>query len=225
MRCIAVSFIKQDFLIDERTFLEEERRFFVDEALLDKKLSLLKTLQDRNAAGELTNLSETRVEQSFNERIFCEVFDYKSVLNHSTGEYDLEVKSYHNGLYNDFSLGVFGASVARPKYIVSAELKSPGADLFAPQSGANYKGRSAVEQALATSKTNPTYQWTLVCNFQNLLIFSSYYEDQYLAFDLTQIKKRSQMKRILFVFQNGAFFKSNSNLGRLEIILKRKGLI
>src|SRR5205814_4883781 len=50
-------------------------------------LEILARLRARRADGHLRALTETRVEQSFNERLFAEVFGYRTLFQHGAGGY------------------------------------------------------------------------------------------------------------------------------------------
>jgi hypothetical protein len=133
------------------------------------KLELLRRLHRQYVTGTLPRYTETRVEQSWNEQIFAKVLGYRTQFSHDELPFHILPKDYADGNYNDFSLGFFGHG--RDRVLGSAELKSPGADLDAPQTGAQYKGRSPVEQALSTAQGHPDCRWVLVCNFTELRLY------------------------------------------------------
>lgn len=148
-----------------------ELGFTSDELLYG--LGVLDDLRARRADGSLARLSETRVEQSFNEQLFSKAFGYRTYLSHGAGEFELLPKKFEpdRRLYNDFALGFFSAlrGLDAPPAIVSCELKSPGADLDAPQ--ASYPGRiTPVQQAHATAGAEVL--WVLVSNFDEIRLYS-----------------------------------------------------
>ena len=121
-------------------FSEAQLRLFLSEHPLDadtceKKLAILRILLRRKSDGTLAGLTEKRIEQSFNEQLFAQIFDYKTLLRDGEGEYHLLPQNYRNvgsgGTYDDFSLGFF--SPLEKVALATAELKSPGTDLDAIQ--------------------------------------------------------------------------------------------
>ena len=95
-----------------------------------RRLRVLDKLRRRRDDGSLGALVETRVEQSFNEQLFAEVFDYRTLFRDGAGSYHLKPKGYSSltRQYNDFSLGFFGPGDAGEER-VSAELKGLSIDL------------------------------------------------------------------------------------------------
>ncbi len=86
-------------------------------------------------------LTEKRVEQSFNEQLFAFVLDYRTLLSHEPGEFHLLPQNFAGGKrFDDFSLGFFGTGEAEPRVLASAEFKSPGCDLDKPQTSGGYGG-------------------------------------------------------------------------------------
>src|SRR5437899_1536169 len=72
---------------------------------LSEAMTVLRILQRRRHEGFLDTVSETRIEQSFNERLFAELFGYRTLLRDGAGHYHLRPKTYYeNGRYDDFSL-------------------------------------------------------------------------------------------------------------------------
>lgn len=140
---------------------------------LTKKLALLRRLRRQYEAHSLPRkFSETNVEQSFNEQLFSQVFDYQTLLSHDSGVYHLHPKKYVSttGRYNDFSLGYFFPE--KSHVFVSAELKGPGANLDRPQGG-EYGFITPVEQALNAVKNHTGYEWIIVCNYHELRLYRS----------------------------------------------------
>jgi hypothetical protein len=142
---------------------------------ISRKLEVLGRLQARRADGLLTALCETAVEQTFNERLFAEVFDYATLLRDGKGDYHLWPKKIHKDKrsgrwrYDDFSLGFFGAAGGEP--LVVAELKDPGADLDRPQKGKRYRGQSPVQQGHAAAEKSPSVKWVIVSNFDEMRLY------------------------------------------------------
>lgn len=110
------------------------------------KLERLRGLHGRLLDGTLKRLPETRVEQSFNEHLFAEVFDYSTLLMHGASNYHLQPKQpTAAGAYSDFSLGFFGPAGGTPH--VHAELKGYRQQLDDPQPSGNHVGITPVRQA------------------------------------------------------------------------------
>lgn len=136
-----------------------------------KKLALLRRLRRQYEVHSMPcNFTETNVEQSFNEQLFAQVFDYQTLLSHDNGTYHLHPKNYvtTTGRYDDFSLGYFFPENSHVR--VSAELKGPGANLDKPQAG-KYGYITPVEQALSAVQSRVDYQWVIVCNYQELRLY------------------------------------------------------
>lgn len=206
----------KNFLFNRSIYEAELRRYYVPDGELDEKLDLLHTLREADKNGNLNVLTETKVEQSFNEQLFCRIFNYKSLFMKNGEEFNIQPKSYSgSGSYNDFSLGYFGVNEGACHY-ASCELKNPGYDLFKSQPG-KYEGKSAVEQAFESATKFETVEWVLVCNFTNLLLFPIDDPDDCLFFDLLEIVKRSEMHRLLFALSSGGLF-FKGKYARLQIV-------
>jgi hypothetical protein len=133
-----------------------------------EKLALLRRLAQRTVFG---TLSETRVEQSWNEQLFAKLLGYRTLLSHDALPFNILPKNIANRHhFDDFSLGFFGAD--EDIVLGTAELKSPGASLDARQFSGNYGGRTPVDQALATALVHgATCRWVLVSNFRELRLY------------------------------------------------------
>src|SRR5206468_1893244 len=98
------------------------------------QLALLRRLRERHRTRAYC---ETRIEQSFNEQLFAQVFGYQTLFSHDRVPFHLLPKNYYGGSrYDDFALGFFGVEPAR--IVASVELKSPGVRLDRPQAGTDY---------------------------------------------------------------------------------------
>lgn len=169
-------------------------------------LERLAVLRERDSRGDLRALTERRVEQSFNEKLFAEVFGYRTLLRDGAGHYHLEPQRYAPaaGLrhYTDFSLGFYERGEGPTAAI--AELKAPGASLDDPQHG-RYAGQSAVQQALATASAAGS-QWAIVSNFDELRLYRT---GQPLAYETFRLMDPSPLR-----FRRGyALFSRSSLLG------------
>jgi hypothetical protein len=133
-----------------------------------EKLALLRRLAQHTVFG---TLSETRVEQSWNEQLFAKVLGYRTLLSHDALPFNILPKNIadrHH--FDDFSLGFFGAD--EDIVLGTAELKSPGANLDARQTSGNYGGRTPLEQALETARVHgDSCRWVLVSNFRELRLY------------------------------------------------------
>ena len=146
-------------------------------AAVDTGLATLAALQQRNSRGDLRALTESNVEQSFNEQLFAKLFGYRTLLRDGGAAFHVLPKAYSfsrtelRKYYSDFSLGHFAMERGEiiGNAIASAELKEFGADLDAPQKG-NYKGITAVEQAHNTARA-ASAPWTIVCNFEEMQLY------------------------------------------------------
>jgi hypothetical protein len=176
-------------------------------------LVTLEKLLSRRADGTLAALCETRVEQSFNERLFSEVFGYQTLLRSGMGSYHLEPKSRHaSGRYDDFSLGFYGPSGGTP--LVSCELKSPGADLDAPQPA--YHGVTPVQQAMRAVTETPSVKWVLLSNFDEVRLYRAGDPGRYHAVRLSDLLTPWDMERALAVLSREALLGDGSRRAPLE---------
>lgn len=166
------------------------------------KLELLRRVVRRDLEGVLPRLIESRVEQSWNEQIFARVLGYQTLFSHDSLPYHLEPKRYGNGLYDDFSLGLFGGGPER--VVASAELKSPHADLDRPQPG--YGNISAVEQALRRAEPEGV-PWALVSNFVELRLYRVCSSELIAIARIDRIRSRVDIQAL------GAVFSRRSLLG------------
>jgi len=153
------------------------------DATATRALNILARLRDRYLDGTIPSLTESRVEQSFEEQLFAEVFGYRTLLRDGYGQYHLRVKSYCNGLFDDFSLGFYGP--AGDHSVVTAELKSPGCDLDAPQN--RTPPLTPVQQAHGTAAGDPNVEWILVSNFDEIRLYRKGSMSDYESLRLTEI--------------------------------------
>ncbi|KYG05073.1 hypothetical protein BE21_43005, partial [Sorangium cellulosum] len=142
------------------------------------KLALLRRLAQSTLLG---GLPETRVEQSWNEQVFAKLLDYRTLLSHSALPFHVLPKNAAGARrFDDFSLGFFG--LGEHTVLGTAELKSPGTDLDAPQWTGNYKGTTPVEQALSAARGHgAACRWVLVSNFRELRLYDARSPDAPLA--------------------------------------------
>ncbi|HZF50271.1 MAG TPA: hypothetical protein VE093_16545 [Polyangiaceae bacterium] len=168
-----------------------------------EKLALLRRLAQKTVFG---NLPETRVEQSWNEQLFAKVLGYRTLLSHDARPFHILPKNaadrYH---YDDFSLGFFGAG--EDIVLGSAELKSPGASLDAPQTSGNYNHRTPVQQALETAHVHgPGCRWVLVSNFRELRLYDMREPSEPLAVvkDLSLLRNQDDLALVCAHFDAAA---------------------
>lgn len=166
----------------------------VARAELAEKLALLRNLVVRLSSPAVLNSKETVVEQSFNERLFAELFDYQTLFRDGMGNYHLRPKNYYSQRrrYDDFALGFFeGDEGSR---LVLAELKSPGTDLEAPQTSGRYAGRTPIEQAFDAAAGSEA-RWIVVSNFDEIRIFSTSSAALWESIRLTDILSIGELAR------------------------------
>jgi hypothetical protein len=163
----------------------------LDRTRATEKLSRLRHLRDRTASGVLRALVETRIEQSFNEQLFAEVFEYTTLFRSGGGEYHILPKNLApGGRFDDFSVGFF-AGAGSDQVVARAELKSPGTDLDAPQLG-NYGGISPVQQAF---RARGAATWLIVSNFDELRLYHHSSEERCEVITLTNILSLADVER------------------------------
>jgi hypothetical protein len=170
-----------------------------------QKLDLLGRLQRTYIECRLPRESETRVEQSFNEQLFAKVFGYRTLFSHDALPYHLRPKNYASGArrYDDFSLGRFWGD-ERDEIVATAELKSPGTNLDAPQKDRDDR-ISPVEQAFRAARGFPGCRWVIVSNFRELRLYGVDAPDQpIIAVDLHEVRTRRQLARACAHFDRQA---------------------
>ncbi|MGM0578297.1 MAG: hypothetical protein ACQEXJ_21415 [Myxococcota bacterium] len=181
---------------------------------LADKLEILERLHLRRRSGELADLTETRVEQSFNERLFSEVFDYRTLLRDGAGEYHLQPRFRHKRhRYDDFALGFFGPTGGVP--VVSCELKSYGTDLDAPQTGGSYSGQTPVEQA-HSAVSGPQVRWILLSNFDELRLYRAGDQSRCFRTLLSGIYTVTDFREVYAVFSRKALLGSSPSSSPLD---------
>lgn len=137
-------------------------------------LDVLGRLQHLHRVGHWGALTESNIEQSFVERVFADVFGYRTLLSDkiASGSPELIPKLYvplvDGRSFPDFSVGQF--RVDQQQIAVSAELKGPLADLDAPQAGQSYGGRSAVQQAMIAAVAAHA-EWCIVSNTDEVRLY------------------------------------------------------
>jgi hypothetical protein len=195
-------------------------------------LELLHVLCRRRTDGSLASLTETRIEQSFNERLFAELFGYRTLFRNGKGAYHLQPKVYQHqsGRYSDFSLGTFGPSDGRE--LVIAELKNPGTNLLAPQGG-HYGKASPVDQAFDAARAAPTVKWIIISNFDEMRL---YHIDDITTWNgvfLSDTLSLADVRRLLVLFSRQSLIGDgcSSPLGKLRakespvIIPQKEGFV
>ncbi len=203
---------KLDFLYHKGIYEEELRKYSPGNGKLLDALRTFRRLQTRHKENIFGELTETQLEQSFNEQVFCSVFGYDSQFMKAAGQFHVLPKVYKSKQYNDLSLGYRDGT--KPSEFISKatlELKGPEHDL----------AEKAIPQAFKYAKSNSTIEWVLACNFKELFLFDKNDQSKSLHFDLAQISDANNVKRILFPIAMGAFFSLDGALGRLEKIRRR----
>lgn len=176
-------------------------------------LDRLARLQHLHRSGYWSRLKESNVEQSFVERVFADVFGYSTLLSRGRGadvEHEVMPKVYvplagAARAFPDFALGFFRAD--QQETVVSAELKSPGANLDDPQGG-NYGGKSPVQQAMLAA-SNARAEWCIVSNTNELRLYRVPDEENYERAFLLDVESPASFRRAY------ALFSRRSLLGKL----------
>lgn len=164
-------------------------------------LARLGRLQHLHRSGYWTRLTESNVEHSFVERVFADVFGYATLLGAAEAKHDVMPKIYvplpgSKKAFPDFALGHFLAD--QDEVVVTAELKSPNADLDAPQGG-NYAGKSPVQQAmLAAASANA--EWCVVSNTNEVRLYRVPDENAYERVFLLDVVSPSDFRRAHALF-------------------------
>ena len=162
---------------------------------------MLLRLQELQRSGIWRDLTESTIEQSFNERVFAQVFGYETLLasNNATTVHQLPklyVTLPGGRAFPDLALGWFRADESQ--VVVTAEWKGPGADLDARQGGA-YGGKSPVAQALQAAE-GAGAQWSVVSNFDEVRLYRVPNPDAYESVSLAQIQSPMALRRALALF-------------------------
>jgi hypothetical protein len=168
----------------------------VDEGEVLRGLARLGRLQHLHRSGYWTTLAESNVEQSFVERVFAEVFGYATLLASDGTNHDVMPKIYvplpgSKRAFPDFALGHFRAD--QHEIVVTAELKSPDADLDAPQGG-NYGGNSPVQQAMMAAR-NANAEWCVISNTNEVRLYRVPDENAYEHVLLLNVLSPSDFRR------------------------------
>lgn len=184
---------------------------FVDDREIVAGLERLGRLQHLERSGFWSSLSESNVEQSFVERVFADVFGYATLLGREGESESVEViaKLYvplpgSARAFPDFALGFFRAD--QRETVVTAELKSPNADLDAPQTG-NYAGRSPVQQAMLAAQ-HAHAEWCVVSNTNEVRLYRVPDEARFESISLLDVESPLEFRRAY------ALFSRRSLLGR-----------
>jgi hypothetical protein len=190
-----------------------------------EKLDLLQRIRWRQLDGTVMALTEKRVQQSFNEQIFGEVFDYRTLYRHGRETYHLRPETYAPGPgqsrnYDDFSLGFFG--VDDEQTLVSAELKGHGVDLDRPQSR-TYEGKTPVEQAHETASRILGVEWVIVCNFDELRLYRVGRQDAYQVVRLSDVLDLNDLARAYAIFSRATLMGEQGQASPLFRLLKGDG--
>lgn len=164
-----------------------------------RRLRVLDKLRRRRDDGSLGALVETRVEQSFNEQLFAEVFDYRTLFRDGAGSYHLKPKGYSSltRQYNDFSLGFFGPGDAGEER-VSAELKGLSIDLDAPQTNREDRA-SPVAQAHGQVAGEAT-SWVVVSDFDEMRLYRAGAQTDFERVILTELDTVEDFRRAYALF-------------------------
>ena len=191
-----------------RRLLRAHRRVAESERI-DQKLGLLRRLERQKV---IRDLPETRVEQSFNEQLFARVLNYRTLFSHDGGEFHLLPKNLTGPKrFDDFSLGFFGAGQV---VFGTAEFKSPGVDLDAPQPFSGYAGRTPVEQAFTAISGLSSCRWVLVSNFRELRLYSVPGGALLAVADLHEIRSADDLADLLAHFDRTALLPPSPEKGR-----------
>jgi hypothetical protein len=216
--------MENNFLYKQLEYEEEYNSFrtSISNGELKKKLSILNRLQVRNSENNFVGkYNELELEQSFNERIFNELFDYNSMYCNAEGGYEAVSKFNIGREANDFSLGYFTIDNIFV-HKVSVELKRPNIkDMIKRKISKIPEKETPYKQAFNFAKKREEFEWIILCNFNNLLLYDIQNKDYHLEFNLMKIQDEEQMARLLFPLQLGAFFIKNGNTGRLGKIKRR----
>ena len=199
-----------DYLYRKGIYEEELRKFVPHPQALSNSLQIFRLLQQRQSELIFGELTETQLEQSFNEQVFCRIFGYDSQFMQSAGQFHVLPKVYQRKQYNDLSLGY---RLGRSQFISRAtvELKGPNVNL---EDG-------AIAQAFKYARTASSVDWIIVCNFKELVLFDKTDDTKCLHFDLNQITNVGSVRRILFPISMGAFFDLNGRSARLKKVQRR----
>lgn len=164
----------------------------------EQKLDVLRRLLRRQADGTIAALTETRIEQSFNEQLFAQFFDYRTLLQHGAGDYHLYPHRRHESdRRDDFCLGFYSPRGDLP--LASCELKNPGTDLDAPQSS-KYGYVSPVEQGFRAIDGSSSIQWVLVSNFDELRLYRASNRFDHETVVLSEIMTHADVRRAYALF-------------------------
>jgi hypothetical protein len=171
-------------------------------------LGVLRRLQHHATIGTLGALTETRIEQSFNEQLFAHVLGYRTLFAGTESPFHLLPKNYPGGRrFDDFSLGFFG--IDSPRTLASAEFKAPGCDLDKAQGG-NYGPVSPVQQAFGAASLFPECRHVIVSNFNELRLYGIGDQSSWLAVAwLNDIRDSNDVAMLRAHFDRAALIGNN----------------
>ncbi|MBV8757260.1 MAG: hypothetical protein JO257_08305, partial [Deltaproteobacteria bacterium] len=184
----------------------------LDDAEVLDGLQQLGRLQHLQRAGYWGSLTEQSVESSFVERVFADVFGYRTLLgpNDRDVEHELRSKLYvplaGARSFPDFALGFFRADAYET--VVTAELKGPEAELDKPQSG-NYGGKTPVEQAMAAA-VGAKAEWCIVSNTNEVRLYRVPCTSAFECVDLREVLSPADFRRAHALFSRRSLLGSSS---------------
>lgn len=184
-------------------------------------LSQLLRLQSAHRTGALAALTESNLEQSFNEHVFAKVFGYESIFASASTDYSALPKLYvpipGGRAFPDLALGWFRTDAQHT--VVTAELKGPGADLDRAQGG-NYGGKSPVAQAIEAA-TAAGATWCIVSNMDECRLYRVPNDQSYESVRLTEIDAPHKFRKAVALFSNRSLLGTHGEDGALTLLDRR----
>jgi hypothetical protein len=122
-------------------------------------------------------------------------------------------------MYTDFSLGFFEADLGNAA--ITAELKSPNADLDAPQTSGSYGGATPTEQAMAAAVAAGA-RWCIVSNYDEIRLYRVPDLDRAEVVRFSEILSPDRFRRAYALFSRAALLgDSPTSASPLELLHAR----
>jgi type I restriction-modification system DNA methylase subunit len=162
------------------------------------------------------SLKEKPLQGVFLSKVFDTLLGYAQVVGHADS-YSMKAetasKEMKGGKTPDARLGFFSASKDITRAVV--ELKAPGADLDAKQTG--YGGQTPVEQAFSYASKVDGCKWVIVSNFITIRLYrTTRGEGYYHQINLAELTDERRLQEFLFLFSKDHLLGDESGASVVE---------
>lgn len=235
--------IYQDWILDEARFQFAAGQHVVSPSMMNQLITSQQQLNMAWSRGRMSragihDLSEIRIQQAFNYLVFKDMLGHSDLVSSGSDYSMLPELSFSSMPWltrmgrqashrADLSLGIFSENRSVVRAVV--EIKSPGADLDAAQSGASYVSvktggqLSPIDQALETME-QAQCEWALVSNMLVVLLIHSSDWTRALKFDLLNLDGTG-LRNLHFVLGPGGLLPDTSGVSRLGKLKLSTGVL